>query len=602
MKLRNSMSMKSGDSSSRDPRVKAKALKKIAPRVLKLAYPHRSTLFVGLVALVLGSGINLLFPNLIKRFINGELPLSVTKDLPLITLLLIGLFALQSVFFYIRHYCFTIVGYRVVSDLRIALYRAIVEQDIAFFDTSRTGDLLSRLSSDTQDVQRAMTVNISVALRYLVQVIGGIILMLYISLRLTLVILFVVPAIVFISILWGKKLRRHSRQLQDQLGEANVIAEETVTAIRTVRVYARDNYEVNRYRHAIQRSLATGETRTQVAAQFSSFMVFFMNSCIALVLWYGLTLIFQNRLSIGELTEFLLYCVLAAVSFGFLTNVWDEFMQAVGASERIFEIIDSKPKILPPSSPKPLQTDLRAGSVSFENVRFSYPSRPEAEVLKNISFEIQEGMTVALVGASGSGKSTIASLIPRFYDPSSGVIRYCKTALPDLDPKALREQISFVSQDPQVFYVSIGENIRYGRLEATEQEITQAAVAANIHSFIESLPEKYNTLVGDRGVQLSGGQRQRIAISRALLKNPKFLILDEATSALDSQNEQLIQQALSHLMKGRTSLVIAHRLSTVQHANLVLVVKDGEICQRGIHEELMKQPGLYKTLVELQLL
>lgn len=600
------MRMKSGDPSSRDhskdPRVKAKALKKIAPRVLKLAYPHRSTLIVGLVALGLGSGINLLFPNLIKRFINGELPLSVTKDLPLITSLLIGLFALQSVFFYIRHYCFTIVGYRVVSDLRTALYRSIVEQDIAFFDTSRTGDLLSRLSSDTQDVQRAMTVNISVALRYLVQVTGGIILMLYISLRLTLVILFVVPAIVFISIFWGEKLRRHSRQLQDQLGEANVIAEETVSAIRTVRVYARDNYEVNRYRHAIQRSLATGEIRTEVAAQFSSFMVFFMNSCIALVLWYGLTLIFQNRLSIGELTEFLLYCVLAAVSFGFLTNVWDEFMQALGASERIFEIIDSKPKILPPDSPHPLQADLRAGSVSFENVRFTYPSRPEAEVLKNISFEIQEGMTVALVGASGSGKSTIASLIPRFYDPSSGVIRYCKTALPELDPKALREQISFVAQDPQVFSVSIGENIRYGRLEATEQEITQAAIAANIHSFIETLPEKYNTLVGDRGVQLSGGQRQRIAISRALLKNPKFLILDEATSALDSQNEQLIQQALSHLMKGRTSLVIAHRLSTVQHANLVLVVKDGEICQRGIHEELMKQPGLYKTLVELQLL
>lgn len=573
-------------------------------RVLQLAGSVKKWLFVGLIALTIGSGINLLFPYLIRAILNETLGLSLQTDLNSVGLILIGLFFIQAIVFYLRHYCFSVAGHRFVADLRVKLFSAIAEQDISFFDSSKVGDLLSRLSADTQLLQRAVTMNISVALRYMLHVIGGIILMAVISMKLTAVILVLAPLIICASSIWGSTLRGLSRRMQTELGETNVIAEESISSIHTVKVYAGVPYEVGRYKTGILKTLQTGIERSHVASLFSSSMVFLVHTGIAVVIWYGGSLVLHSELTVGDLTAFVLYCVIVAVSVGFLTNVWDEFMQAVGASERIFEVLDSTANIVSPKSPAVISSkDLTQAHVAFNHVSFSYPTRPEKLVLDGLSFDIPPGQVTALVGPSGAGKSTIASLIARFYDPTSGSITFCGSPLPTLSLEQLRAQISFVSQSPQIFSGTIYQNIAYGRLNARMQEIQAAAEAASIHSFIEALPDKYDTLVGDKGIQLSGGQRQRIAIARAILKNPQFLILDEATSALDSENEFLVQTALQLLMKARTTLVIAHRLSTVQHADQVLVLRDGKIVQQGNHDSLLKDPqGLYHTLIQHQLL
>ena len=576
-------------------------LQKIGGRLLGRALPYRATIAVGFVALCGASAISLAFPNLVRYFLNGKPPQEIVRDLPFITAALVGLFLLQAVCFYTRHYCFAATGFRIGAELRKELFGSLLNQDIAFFDRTRVGDHLSRLSADVQVVQSALTVNVSVALRYLLQAVGGAVLMATISIKLTLIILLVVPLIIVASKSWGKRLRALSRAIQNELGNANVIADEGLSAVRVVRIFAGAAHEEARFGAAVERVLSRGLERTRFAAFFSSSMVFVVHSSIALVLWFGGTLVLRSELSFWDLTAFILYCVIVAVSFGFLINVFDEFLHAVGAGERIFEVLDSKPEVITPAHPESPRADSPV-HLSFDRVAFAYPGRLDVPVLKEISFEMRRGETVAVVGPSGAGKSTIAALAARFYDPQSGTVRYGEVPLPRLDLETLRRDISLVSQDTQVFSVSIRENIRYGRIGATDAEVEETAARANIDAFVRALPQGYDTLVGDRGVQLSGGQRQRLAIARAILKDPKLLILDEATSALDSENEQLVQQALQVLMKDRTTMIIAHRLSTVQHADQVLVLQEGRICQQGTHEQLLRTPGLYKTLVEYQLL
>ena len=577
------------------------SLKKNGPRIIAAIKPYSAVLALGFVALIGASGINLLFPYLLKEILNESFGISLHYDINKIVLALIGLFALQSVLFFIRHYCFQLVGYSYVCDLRKKLFRSTLFQDVEFFDTSKTGDLLSRLSSDTEVVQRSVTSNVSVAIRYIIQVLGGIGLMLYISPSLTLLVIMLIPIIVVGSAFWGMRLRKLSHLMQERFGQASAAAEEAVSGIRTVKLFGALDYETDNYNKSIDSALEAGKKRARVAASFSSTMVFLVHASIAGVIWFGARQLLNQTLSAGDLTAFLLYCVIVAVSFGFLSSVWEEFMHAVGAAERIFAIIDQKPEIRPPQAPEPVP-DVVAASVEFKNVSFSYPSRPDVLVLDNVTLNIEAGQTIALVGPSGAGKSTIASLIPRFYDPKEGDVLYSGVSIKKFDAEDLRKSISMVSQDPHIFSVSIKENILYGRPDATKDEVISAAKAAYIHEFVLTLPDAYDTLVGERGITLSGGQKQRLAIARALLRNPKLLILDEATSSLDSENEHLVQQALERLIHGRTSLVIAHRLSTVKHADVVVVLKDGKLHQIGTHQSLVNEPGLYQTLVEHQLI
>ncbi|RMG41919.1 MAG: ATP-binding cassette domain-containing protein [Candidatus Dadabacteria bacterium] len=568
-------------------------------RLLGLLKPHTGRLLAGLVALVLASSINLLFPEIIRRVLNSDGIHYLYSHPWQIAALLIALFALQSLCFYARSYIFSSIGQRITKNLRTELYDAIIRQQIAFFDSRRTGDLISRLSSDTVLIQDAISIRLSVFIRYGFQVVVGTILMAMLSIKLTLGLILALPVIVGISVVLGKKLRSITRTQQKRLGKATTIAEETFQGVRIVKAFGRERDESLRYGSAAEAVLQTGLSRARVAAFFASFVSFLMNAAIVLVMIYGVVLISSGELELGDLTAFLLYGLIVAISFSFISAGYSEFMQALGALERVFEIIDTKPSKEFSPGVKKLSEPLR-GEVVLDKVCFAYPSRPEVRVLHEVSFEIAAGRSTALVGPSGSGKSTIINLILRFYEPDSGVITFDGINISELDVAALRAAIAIVPQDPQLFALSVADNLRYGNPSATLDELREAAERARILDFIETLPDGFETNVGDRGLQLSAGQKQRIAIARAMLRDPRLLILDEATSALDSENEFLVQQALSELLKGRTALIIAHRLATIKNADAVVVLEHGRVIQRGTHASLATESGLYKTLVEHQ--
>lgn len=573
--------------------------KSLAKKILSLARAEFKTLLVAGFFLAIASVCQLAFPQVVRNMVDEALQAKDQFKINQITLLILVVFTLQAVASTIRYYLFTMAGERIVQRLRQNLYSAILKQEIAFFDFNKTGELISRISSDTTILQNAVSVNVSMGLRNLAGAAGGLVLMIYTSPKLALSMLVVIPPVALGAAIFGKKIRNFSRRAQDNLAEASIVAEETISGIRTVRSFAQEQFEQDRYNTSLSNSLLSVQDKVKQISWFMMLASLLGYFAISGVIWFGGKQVISSELSIGDLTQFLIYLMIVAFSVGSLGSLWGDFMSAIGAGKRIFEILDRK-------SAMDLQVGVRlanlSGSVDFRNVTFSYPARSELKVLANFNLKLEPNQVVALVGPSGSGKTTVAALLTRLYDVNEGDILLDNNSIKTIEPNWLRSQIGLVSQEPILISSTIEENIKYGNNSATHEEVIRATKLANAHDFIMSFTDQYKTLVGERGIQLSGGQKQRVAIARAILKNPKILILDEATSALDTESESLVQDALNKLMRNRTTLVIAHRLSTVQNSNLICVLENGKIVESGQHRDLLKnQNGLYRKLVEGQL-
>jgi ABC transporter fused permease/ATP-binding protein len=549
--------------------------------------------------LLLGSAAALAYPQGIRVIVDGAIAGREMGRIRLAAFLMGGLAVVQGLAVAGRAYLFGLAGERGVKRVRQRLFDALVVQEVGFFDGQRTGDLTSRLASDTASLQGLLSAQLSMALRNAVQVVGGLVLLVITSPKLTGVMLLVVPAVAIGAVFYGRKIRALSKQYQDALADAGHAAEESLSAIRTVRQFAAEPAEMARYGEAIDASFRLARTRARAAALFMGAASAAVYVALAIVLGYGGALVAAGELTAGALTAFLVYTLLIAMGLGTLADIWAEAMRGLGAADRVFDLTERKPR-MPVSGGRRL--DRVDGRIGYERVRFRYPTRPEVEVLQGVDLAVQPGQVVALVGPSGGGKSTLGALLSRLYDPVEGRVTLDGADLRDLDPAWLRRLVGVVSQEPVLFSTSILENVRYGRPEASEAEVRDALRAANALAFVEAFPEGLATRVGERGQQLSGGQKQRIAIARALLKDPRILLLDEATSALDAESEALVQEALGRLMKGRTSIVIAHRLSTVIGADRVVVVDGGQVAESGTHAELIARGGAYARLVERQVL
>jgi ATP-binding cassette subfamily B protein len=566
-------------------------------RLLALSRPEWKLLGWGIVCLAIGSAMSLLYPQGIRIIVDGALSAQSLARIDRAALLLVLIAAVQGVAVSIRYILFNIAGERAVTRIREQVFGRILDQEIGFFDERRTGELTSRLSSDTSVLQSAVSANISIGLRTAATAVGGVFFLFLTSPTLTLLMLAVVPPVALGAVWYGRKLRRLSKEVQDALAAANEIAEEAISGIRTVRSFTAEPAEARRYAVKTQRSYQLAKRRAFAGGAFMGGAQTGAFASAALVFWYGGHLVARGAMTVGGLSAFLVYTLLVAMSLGALADLWAEFMRALGAAERVFELLDREPAMAP--SGGALLPHV-AGAVELEQVSFAYPSRKDVRVLDEVSLRLEPGEIVAVVGPSGAGKSTMAGLIARLYDPDAGRVLLDGRDVRDLDVSFLRRQIGTVAQEPILFGTSIAENIRYGRPGARDEEVREAARAANAAAFVERFPSGYETLVGERGVQLSGGQKQRVAIARAVLKDPRILVLDEATSALDAESEHLVKEALERLMRGRTTLIIAHRLSTVKDAHRVVVLDAGRVVQSGPHAELLLQDGLYRRLVERQ--
>ena len=566
--------------------------------IFKYADNHRWKFYIGLIFLLLTGATALAFPKLMGMLIDcvKEKDMEAANT---VALGLIGILFLQSIFSFFRVYLFVNFTENTLANLRNALYSNLVKLPMNFFSQKRVGELNSRISSDITQIQDTLTTTIAEFLRQFILIIGGIILLASESIKLTLLMLAVVPLVAVAAVIFGRFIRKYSKKVQDQVAESQVIVEETLQGISIVKAFANEWYEIARYKSKIKEIVSIAIKGGQYRGYFASFIIFCLFGAIVAVVWYGVILSIEGQMSVGQLITFVLYSTFVGASFGGIAELYAQIQKAVGATERVFELLEEQPEKI--QSQKTLLSHKIKGDVRFENVRFTFPSRTEIEVLKGINFEAKSGQKIALVGPSGAGKSTISALLLRFYDSTSGTITIDGKPIESYNLEELRGNMSIVPQDVILFGGSIKENIAYGNPDATFEEIKIAAQQANAFDFIIGFPEQFETLVGERGVKLSGGQRQRIAIARALLKNPSILILDEATSSLDSESEKLVQEALETLMKGRTSLIIAHRLATIRSADAILVVNDGLIAEKGTHKELLEiENGIYKNLSNLQ--
>lgn len=566
-------------------------------RILSVGKPERRALAIGMIYLAISSGASLAFPQMIRwMFDNVLTPKRYDLLLPVVLGLFVA-FVVQAVTSSMRYYLFTLSGERIVLRLRQRLFQQILAQDVSFFDFNRTGDLLSRLASDCTTLQNTVSVNVSMAVRNVAHVLGGLGFMFYTSWRLSSLMFILIPPVAVSAAIFGRRIRSLSKQFQSTLAESSTVAEETISGVRTVKSFVQEATEVNRYQSALEFALNMARLRIRAIAQFMTLAFILGFASVCFVFWYGGREVVLEHMTTGDLMQFLLYLMIVAIGVGSLGSLWGDLMAGVGASERVFEILERAPQISDDGD----TLDALHGRIEFRNVSFAYPSRPDVNVLNNLSFDILPGQAIALVGSSGGGKTTVASLIPRFYDPTLGEIAIDDVPLKSLKPSWIRDQVGIVSQEPVLISSTIEENIRYARPEASDAEVREAAQSANALDFIEGFPEGFKTKVGEKGIQLSGGQKQRVAIARALLKDPKILILDEATSNLDTASEHLVQEALVRLMKGRTTLVIAHRLATVKNSERIFVIDRGKIVQSGRHTELAaNETGLYYHLLQHQ--
>ena len=567
-------------------------------KLFKLSKEEWPLIFKGLIFLAISSAALLFYPSTIKNIIDHALTNKDQTELNHLAFLVLGIFIVQSISSALRYYFFTLAGERTVKRLRANLFGQILDQEMPFFDQQKTGELLGRLSSDTAVIQNALSVNISMLVRSFVQAIGALVMLFVTSGKLASFILILVPPMAFIAARFGNKVRTISKKTQDRLAESTSVAEEGISGIRTVKAFAQESFEKSRYETKLESSLILSKSRIVEVAKFSNIVTLLGMSVIVFIIWYGGTLVLQNELSVGTLTSFILYVMTLSMSVGMLGSLWTDFMAAFGASTRIFELLELPPS---PINNKVGIDNIKEGNVEFLNVEFSYPSRPDIEVLKGINFKISCDETVAIVGSSGGGKSTIAQLAMNFYEVTKGDILIDDNSIKSYKTQSLRKSIGLVSQEPILISESIYENICYSNSKATEGDVHKAAKMAFAHDFIMNFPDGYNTLVGEKGIQLSGGQKQRVAIARAILKDPKILILDEATSALDAESESIVQKALDNITSHRCTIVIAHRLSTVKKADRILVLDQGTISQEGTHDELLQnENGIYKNLIEHQ--
>ena len=510
---------------------------------------------------------------------------------------MMGLLVIQSIASFFRVVIFVMVTERALAAIREDLYGHLIHLPMSFFSAKRVGELNSRVASDTAQIGETLTTTLAELLRGISMVIGGIAILAFTSIKLTLFIVGVIPPLIIVTIIFGKFIRKYSKSVQDEVAASNTIVEETFAGIQTVKAFANEAWERSRYATRIKEVVGLAVKGGYYRGAFASFITFGLFGAIALVIWFGAGMVHNGELAADKLNEFILYALFIGGSIGGLASVYAQLQKAIGATETIFDLMEEQTEMI---VDRVETVAVEIGDIVFNQVEFSYPSRSDVQVLNGLSFKIPKGKTIALVGKSGSGKSTIASLLMRFYHLEQGGIISNSKPLNEVDLAAWREELALVPQDVLLFGGSIKENIAYGKTDASEVEIIEAAQQANAWEFIKGFPEGLETTVGERGVQLSGGQRQRIAIARALLKDPQLLILDEATSALDSESEFLVQEALDRLMQGRTSVVIAHRLSTIRNAHEILVINEGQITERGTHDQLLNLGGTYSELVRLQ--